>query len=60
MRQPSENKMIRLQEDKQLNAIHCPHCNRLLLRANLAPGSIVEVKCHNCGIFTFIRESVLR
>jgi len=57
MLRPSEDKMVRPQEDKRLEAERCPKCGRILCRQRLAPGSVVEIKCGNCNTFTVVRAA---
>jgi hypothetical protein len=54
MLRPSEDKMIRPQEDKQLTVERCPYCGHILGRMRLSPGSVVELKC-GCNRLTTLK-----
>lgn len=41
---------------RQLKEWRCYQCHRLIAKADLAPKSVVEVKCH-CGAYNVIKVS---
>ena len=54
MLRPSEDKVVKPQEDKGLTVERCPHCGRILGKMRLSPGSVVELKC-NCNHLTTLK-----
>lgn len=47
--------MMQVIRSLDLDVWRCPHCQRILYKGHLAPGSLLEIKCGSCNQFTVIR-----
>jgi ribosomal protein S27E len=56
MQQPPAQDDEHKTPSRPLEAWRCPSCGRVLMKLALAPGSIVEIKCHSCKAFA-VREA---